>query len=595
MSVWHRTWSDSGDSLGGEGYFYPPYYQELTAFVEVYDGKAYRTIKLPITIKADAIYTLFVMEQGNSVAGKGQGKVMYGNEAIPLREPYKVFEPTKLLSLPNQSKVVIRFIDGTAGLLHMDTPTLTETHYINLTKLTVEPMANITGFASENTWGASIHSFGSGLVRDEIIDQSLKVVLKKSKLVNPISFIIGFLADPERMGGSIIATRIRSEVGFSVSEDGDVTFANFAGTPEILRNSLPTLAVGVGQEVQVTGDGQAVSESTNIASGSGLTLLNKEMDEYLTVLNATSFKYTGANGLAIESYSKYWWSEEKLKALYRELMSNEHGSEMKELKGIKIFPDKGYFREKGRAAGYYVRADKEIHLNYGDFMTTVESMAKVLSHEYGHHYTIYNMKKKEGVTLGQTPLSKVPYYKARKLSGNPYVINGYNNGHAWSIAELAAEDYVQLLGSDTARMGYAQENTQLPPETEVPGLKSYFRSLSDLGVQVYIDGELLHTDVNARIINGRTLVPMRAIFERLGASVSWDGTAQTVTGAKDDISITLPIGKATAVKNGTALVLDVPAQIISGRTMVPVRFVAESLGCKVEYDGRVIITTQKGN
>lgn len=84
--------------------------------------------------------------------------------------------------------------------------------------------------------------------------------------------------------------------------------------------------------------------------------------------------------------------------------------------------------------------------------------------------------------------------------------------------------------------------------------------------------------------NGRTLVPLRAIFEALGASVQWNGASQTVTSVKGSTEISLQIGSTAMHVNGTVKTLDVPAKIINGRTLVPVRAVSEAFGCKVGWN-----------
>ncbi|MDR0859293.1 MAG: leucine-rich repeat protein [Oscillospiraceae bacterium] len=84
--------------------------------------------------------------------------------------------------------------------------------------------------------------------------------------------------------------------------------------------------------------------------------------------------------------------------------------------------------------------------------------------------------------------------------------------------------------------------------------------------------------------NGRTLVPLRSIFEAMGASVDWDQDSQTVTAKLGSTTVKLQIGSSTLYRNGEAVTLDVPAKAISGRTLVPVRAVAESFGAAVEWN-----------
>ncbi|SHH14536.1 Copper amine oxidase N-terminal domain-containing protein [Thermosyntropha lipolytica DSM 11003] len=103
-------------------------------------------------------------------------------------------------------------------------------------------------------------------------------------------------------------------------------------------------------------------------------------------------------------------------------------------------------------------------------------------------------------------------------------------------------------------------------------------------IRIFINGEELVTSSSPQIIKGRVLLPFRAIFEALGAEVEWDNQHRQAIGKKGDIKIILPIDKQEAKVNDKTVKLDVPATIINKRTMVPVRFIAESLGEKVEWD-----------
>ena len=82
----------------------------------------------------------------------------------------------------------------------------------------------------------------------------------------------------------------------------------------------------------------------------------------------------------------------------------------------------------------------------------------------------------------------------------------------------------------------------------------------------------------------RTLVPVRAIFETMGAEVSWDEETQTVTAVRKDRTLTLQLDNQTMTVNGEAVVLDVPPQQINDRTLVPVRAVADGLHSDIYWD-----------
>lgn len=105
------------------------------------------------------------------------------------------------------------------------------------------------------------------------------------------------------------------------------------------------------------------------------------------------------------------------------------------------------------------------------------------------------------------------------------------------------------------------------------------------GIKVFLNGKQLEFDVEPMLINSRTMVPMRVIFEALGAKVDWDGSTQTAIGETKKTTVKITIGKDYLLKNDNIVVLDSPAVVISGRTLVPVRAIAESLDCKVEWYG----------
>jgi len=115
----------------------------------------------------------------------------------------------------------------------------------------------------------------------------------------------------------------------------------------------------------------------------------------------------------------------------------------------------------------------------------------------------------------------------------------------------------------------------------------------DTPIKVLVNSQPLVTDVPPVIVDGRTLVPLRAIFEALGAEVSWDADTQTVTGTRGNITIELQIGSQIAKVGSATVTLDVPAAIIDNRTFVPARFVAESMGASVNWDeaSRTVLIT----
>ena len=107
---------------------------------------------------------------------------------------------------------------------------------------------------------------------------------------------------------------------------------------------------------------------------------------------------------------------------------------------------------------------------------------------------------------------------------------------------------------------------------------------SDDGITVYIDNKKVSFDVEPMIINDRTMVPMRAIFEALGADVTWNDASKTAKGVLGGTTVEITIGAGYIVKNGQSTYIDTPATVVSGRTLVPVRAIAASFDCNVNWD-----------
>ncbi len=116
-------------------------------------------------------------------------------------------------------------------------------------------------------------------------------------------------------------------------------------------------------------------------------------------------------------------------------------------------------------------------------------------------------------------------------------------------------------------------------------------------ITIKVDGTYVDCSVYGQlpvIVEGRTLVPLRSVFEALGATVEWNNDERSVTSVKGDVAISLAVDSVEMVVNGQVKTLDVPAQIMNERTMVPVRAVAEAFGCEVSWDNdtrTVVITT----
>ena len=119
-------------------------------------------------------------------------------------------------------------------------------------------------------------------------------------------------------------------------------------------------------------------------------------------------------------------------------------------------------------------------------------------------------------------------------------------------------------------------------------------------VEVYVNGELLVSDSPAILVNSRTMVPLRAISEKLGCDVSWEGATQTAEIKNSKTAVYVTIGSDVMVKKSLAenknenIKIDAPAMLYKSRTLIPLRAVSEALDAKVDWDsekGCALITT----
>ena len=132
----------------------------------------------------------------------------------------------------------------------------------------------------------------------------------------------------------------------------------------------------------------------------------------------------------------------------------------------------------------------------------------------------------------------------------------------------------------------APMETLSPVETPAPQTET-----TDEIIVIKLNGEMLAFDVPPQMIDGRIMVPMRAIFEALGAEVEWDADTRTITAVKKSAVVIMQIDNSFIVVNGREIALDVPPRLMDDRAFVPVRAVAEGFDADVSWDGdaRIVI------
>lgn len=107
---------------------------------------------------------------------------------------------------------------------------------------------------------------------------------------------------------------------------------------------------------------------------------------------------------------------------------------------------------------------------------------------------------------------------------------------------------------------------------------------ADKVINLYLNGTQLYPEVAPRIVDNHTLVPLRVVAEQLGADVAWDQSERKVSIAKDQSNIALFIDSKKATVNGEQVSLPTAPVIMDGNTMLPLRYISDSLGVKVIWD-----------
>lgn len=137
------------------------------------------------------------------------------------------------------------------------------------------------------------------------------------------------------------------------------------------------------------------------------------------------------------------------------------------------------------------------------------------------------------------------------------------------------------ISNDKVPSTSAVELDNAAKDADLPALS--MDSFDKCQMNVVLNGKLLSFDVQPIVESNRTLVPIRKIFESLGMEVTWNNDTQTATASDDKNTVIIQIGKSELTTNGKAYPLDVPAKVISDRTMVPLRAISESLDLSVDW------------
>ncbi len=185
-----------------------------------------------------------------------------------------------------------------------------------------------------------------------------------------------------------------------------------------------------------------------------------------------------------------------------------------------------------------------------------------------------------GNTPGTTPSTASPGTSSSATTGPVTIINNNTTiNQNTNTTTNNANTTTNISGSTIANSNIASNNqtSQTTSNNNAITVSKY--------VNVTVNGQSLQSDVKPFVnADGRTMLPIRAISEALGAQVQWDEATKTATLTLGDKTVKVPVGQSTIDVNGNPVPMDTSAVVKDGRTLLPVRAVGEALGAKIGWD-----------
>jgi hypothetical protein len=117
------------------------------------------------------------------------------------------------------------------------------------------------------------------------------------------------------------------------------------------------------------------------------------------------------------------------------------------------------------------------------------------------------------------------------------------------------------------------------------------------GIKVIVDGKKVTTDVKPEFRQATVFVPLRGVLEEFKAVITFDKKTGTITAKRKKTTVVLVVDSTKAKVNGVATFMPIPAYIKDGRTLVPLRFISQALGCQVKWEPQYMTVhiSSKGN
>jgi ligand-binding sensor domain-containing protein len=172
--------------------------------------------------------------------------------------------------------------------------------------------------------------------------------------------------------------------------------------------------------------------------------------------------------------------------------------------------------------------------------------------------------------------------------------SAYYNGSVWKVLHSGAtglpDDNLWQVAPDRSGNVWFSASESGVAVYNPRGLTNDLQKLTDLAqktdeIMLCLNDKILQPDVPPFMQNARVLVPLRIISESLGAAVNWDGSSGKIVVELGGKKLELTAGSTKVMIGGVSKELDVPPTVVDGRTLLPLRFIGESLGLNVQWDG----------
>ena len=257
---------------------------------------------------------------------------------------------------------------------------------------------------------------------------------------------------------------------------------------------------------------------------------------------------------------------------------------------------KGYL--KGLNAEDIADVDESLLKDMLDGACSAENFSQQMTSRNGFNVTVTLGEKYAGMKQNNSGIPIYLYevnYTGRASGREPFyghyavaVFGNYDDMYMFEFDRAQGEsstnvDFMNMLHT----VSFVNESSGGFPGTQVPANPN--------AIKIKIDGSYVYPDSDPLIKNDRTIVPIRAVAEKLGYEVSWDADTRTVTIVSGLDTLKIKIGQKymdlyTQVpgenySERARLTLDAPAEIINDRTYLPLRAIGEALGCDVDWDG----------